>query len=200
MLRNFSDLDSGATPYHLFTGVELTKFDLKVAPGAIIEASYAVVGKGLTLSGSAPSGATYPAANTNSPMDAFGGTLEIDDVANALITEITLTLENGIEPRFVVGSAETIRPSIGRSNLTGQVTAYFEDSDMVNRFLDETETKLEFTLGDGTNEYKVELPRIKFTGGQPDVKGTGPITLAMPFQALYDPTVESQIVITRIPA
>ena len=102
--------------------------------------------------------------------------------------------------RFVVGSKTSIKPSIARSNLTGQITAYFEDSRLLDKFINETTSSLVFTMPDGDgNSYEITIPRLKYTGGQPDVAGEGPITLSMPFQALLDPTQGTQILIERIP-
>ena len=198
MLRNFGDIETADKPYHMFTGVELAKLDLKVTPGAIVELGFGLVGKGMSTATAAPAGATYPAADTHSPMDSFSGAVLVDAVENGVVTELTTTLENGIEARFVVGSAETIRPSIGRSNMSGQLSVYFEDSDMIDRFLDETETAISYVLGDGTQGYRITYPRVKFTGGQPDVKGAGPITLTMPFQALYSTSAGTQIIVKRL--
>ena len=65
-----------------------------------------------------------------------------------------------------------------------------------DKFINETESSIEFTLVDvAGNEIKVSLPRVKYNGGQPDTNGDGPITIALPFQALYDETEESQVVI-----
>jgi hypothetical protein len=99
-----------------------------------------------------------------------------------------------------VGSKNSIKPSLSRSNLTGQVTAYFENSTLVEKFLNETESSINFTMPDGAgNAQKYIIPRIKYTGGQPDVSGEGPITLTMPFQALLDGTTETNILIERTP-
>jgi hypothetical protein len=200
VLRDFSDITTGR--YHLFDGQEVNKLALKVAPNAIVIADFGFVGQSLAIGDSAPASATFPAPTTTSPMDSFTGAVRVGGVAIAIITEISLTLENGIQPRFVVGSAETIRPSIGRSNLTGQLGLYFEDSALVNNFINEDVVVPEFVLTDGAagNSYVFNLPRIKFTGGQPDVKGQGPVMLTMPFQAIYDPTVASQLRIARVAA
>ena len=164
VLRDFSDIVTGR--YHLFAGVEVTKVDLKVTPGAIVELGFGVVGQSMIAGDTAPAGATYPAADTHAPMDAFSGAVLVDEVPNGVATELAITLENGILPRFVVGSAETIEPSIGRSNLTGQATFYFENATMINQFLNEDEVPIKFTLGDGSagNTYEILLPRVKFTG------------------------------------
>jgi hypothetical protein len=72
---------------------------------------------------------------------------------------------------------------------------------MLNKFINETESSIAFTLTDvDGNSLTFNLPRIKYTGAPPDVKGIGPITLAMPFQALLDTGNASNIVLTRAPA
>jgi hypothetical protein len=138
--------------------------------------------------------------STTSPLDSFTGTLEEGGTTIAVVTEMSMTLQNGIEPRFVVGSKDSIIPSDGRSNLTGQITAYFEDSTLVNKFLNETESSLVFSLPDTAgNIQRYRIPRIKYTGAPPDVTGEGPITLAMPFQALLDASEGTNMLIERTP-
>lgn len=197
ILRDFSDITSGR--YHMFSGQEANKMALKVAPNAIVTSDFSFIGQGLAISDSAPAGATFPSATTSESMDSFSGAIRIGGTTIAVITEISMTLENGIQPRFVVGSASTIRPSIGRSNLTGQFGLYFEDASLVQSFINEDVLVPEFTLGDGVggNHYLFNLPRIKLTGGQPDVKGQGPVTLTMPWQAIFDATAATQLKIAR---
>lgn len=199
LMRHFSDLAGPAMPYHIFRGQEVTKFSLSVAVNAIVKGTFSFVGKSMEVASAAPAGSVLSAASTTGVMDSFSGAINEDGAPIAVVTEISLNLENGIEPRFVLGSAETIRPSIGRSNISGQITAYFEDSSLLDKFINESVTSLEFELFDGTSKYTFLLPQIKFTGGQPDTQGQGPMTLSMPFQALYDATEASNIVVTRDP-
>ena len=200
VLRHFGDLDAG-NAYHLFKGVEFTKLSMSVAPNAIVGVTLSTIGQDLVLSASAPSGATYPATTTTSPMDSFTGTINENGSPIAVVTELEINLENGHEARFIVGDAQTLRPSIGRSNVTGTVTAYFENTTLLEKFINETESSLDFTLVDlDGNQYKFNMPRIKYTGGQPDVGGEGPVTLAMPFQALLDTTTGTNIIIERTAA
>lgn len=99
-------------------------------------------------------------------------------------------------------SKESIKPSIGRCKVTGQISAYFEDSYLLDKFINEASSSLVFTLTDGEagNAMKFTIPKIKYTGGQPDVGDEGPITLSMPFQALLDPGTDATLKIERIPA
>lgn len=201
-VRQFADIQAVDKPYYIYTGVEINSMQLTIAANSMITGTFSVVGQAqVTAQDLSTLGTpTFPPASTTSPLDSFTGTLNEGGTPVAVVTEISMTLQNGIEPRFVVGSKNSIYPSVGRSNLTGQVTAYFEDSSLVDKFLDETESSIEFTLPDGVgNEQKFRLPRIKYTGGQPDVSGEGPITLAMPFQALLDASSGTNLLIERTP-
>lgn len=203
MIRHFADILAADNPYYIYRGVELNGMTLTIAANAMVTGTFSVFGQSqetaqnLTALGTP----TFPPASTTSALDSFTGTLTEGGTAIAVITEITLNLQNGIAPRFVVGSKNSITPSVGRSNLTGQITAYFEDSRLVNKFLNETDSSIIFQMPDGAgNMQEYEIPRIKYTGGQPDVTGEGPITLTMPYQALLEAGEETNLIIRRTPA
>lgn len=205
IVRLFADLE-GTAPndkkYQTYVGMEFNTLALQVNTEAITQATFGMVGKAMTLSSTGPVGATYGLPDVTSAMDSFTGTITEDGVQIGVITEIQLSIENGIEPRFVVGSKQSIRPSSGRCNVTGQITAYFEDSYLLEKFINEQTSNIEFTLTDGEagNSYKFVIPRIKYTGGQTDVSGPGAVSIPMPFQATYDATSDTTLSIERIPA
>lgn len=197
-LRYFKDLPAGQKPYFVYTGLEANTMALTIAADANVTVTFGFIGKDQTVSETEPSGSTYNPTTTTEVMDSFTGVVKEGGTNIAIVTEITLNVENGIEPRFVVGSKTTIRPSIKRFVVTGQITAYFESTALLEKFLDETDSDLEFNLPDDAgNNYKFFLPKIVYTGGQPDVGGDGPITLAMPFTANYDATDGTNILIER---
>ena len=167
---------------------------------AIGQATFGTVGKRLALPPAAPAGAAFADPTTPAPRDSFTGELVEGGKTISVATEIQLAIENGISPKYVVGSKETIRPSIGRYKVTGQVSAYFEDSYLLEKFINEASSSLVFTLTDGEagNSMKFTIPKIKYTGGQPDVGDEGPITLSMPFQALLDSAAGGALKIERI--
>ncbi len=200
-VRNFTDIDD--KPYYIYRGVEFNSVQLTISANSIITGTLSTIGQShetavdLTDLGTP----TYNDVSETEPLDSFTGTINEGGSTIAVVTEISLTLQNGIEPRFVVGSKDSIYPSVGDSNLTGQITAYFEDSTLVDKFLDEEDSSLTFRLPDSDgNMQRYRIPRIKYTGGQPDVSGTGPIILTMPFQALLDPDEDTNILIERVTA
>lgn len=197
--RKFADL---ATPeFHTYTGCEVNSLSLSVAPNSMVTTTFGIIGKNLSLGTSAISGSTFGSDVGNSPFDSFTGSITEGGSSIATVTSIEMTLENGIEPLFSVGSQTTNRPSIGRSRLTGTLTTYFESKTLYEKFLNETGSSIVLTLTDPDgNDYAIELPNVKYNSGQPDVAGEGAVTIAMEFVALYDTTDSSQIVVTRTAA
>ena len=196
--RYFADIPD--KPYALYTGVEFDELSLTLANNSIAKGSLKVLGQDEALNTDPVSGATYLPPSMNSALDAFTGVMKIGGTTVAIVSELQLSIANGLAARFVVGSKTTIRPSIARSNVSGTATLYFVDTTMKQKFLNETDDALEFTMPDGAgNSLKVRLPRVKYQAAPSDVKGDGPILSAMPFQALLDSVTGSNIFIERTP-
>jgi len=197
--RNFADISD--FPYQRFTGCEIDKLSLSLANNAIVKGQFSILGQNMTTAAAIMTGATYPVPTTTPVFDSFTGTITEGGSSIAVVTELQLSIDGGLQGRYVVGSKLSRRPTPGFFNVTGTLTAYFEDSVMLNKFINGTESAIAFTLLDAPgNSLAVNIPRVVYTGAPPDVKGIGPVTLAMPFQALLDATTEnSNIVITRTP-
>jgi len=200
MLRHFTDQASGDKPYHLFSGIELNTLNLNIPVTGLVTGSFGTLGKGLTLLGdlSTLGTPTFTDPTTTAPFDGFTGSITEGGTATSVVTAIDLTLANGLAPIYHIGSDETSLPSIGRCTLNGSITAVFQNAALFDKFVNETESALVVTLEDPAgNTYEINLPRIKYNGGQPDVSGEGSIVLTLPIQALYKVSDLSNIVITR---
>ena len=195
----FEHYFSDAGQYERFAGCHVNSMSLSVAPDSIVTATLGIVGMTFTDDTSAIAGATYNATSSTIPFDGNTGIglIEEGGGATALVTAIELTIENGVEPRFVVGSANSLAPKIGQCKVSGTISVYFEDRTILDKFVDETASTLQFTLSDGTNTLDFLLPNIKYMEGAPNISGEDDIVLSMPFTALYDATEASTITITR---
>lgn len=183
------------------TGCQFNTMSLSVAPNSMVTGSFGIIGSGFSTSGSALGSATYSAESTTAPFDSFSGSITEGGSAIAIITALELNIDNGMEALYVVGSADTLLPSIGKSSVTGSVTAYFENTALLDKFVAETTSAIQFTLTDALgNDYIVLLPKVKYNSGNPEVSGPGAITVTLDFVALYNSSDASQIKITRVPA
>ena len=195
--RTFQDI----TQFIRYKGCEVNGFSLKLSPNKMAALSFSIIGQDQDApAGTAIAGSSYSSLTTVEPFDSFNAVITEGGSAIAIITEAEIKLVNGIEPQFVIGSALTVRPAIGRSNVSGSITAFFEDATLLNKFRNETESALDITLTDPAgNTFQIQLGNITYTSGQPDVSGEGSVSLSMSFQAIYDSSDASNIVITRNP-
>jgi hypothetical protein len=193
--RAFADI----AQYGVFKGCMMNSLSLSIQPNAIVTGSFGVLGKSAAYS-AVELDATPTDASTNSPFDSFSGVIKEGGAIIGVVTGLDLSLDNGGSPQYVIGSPDTPRITNGRSTLTGTLNAFFEDTTMIDKFINETESSIELTLGDGvSSSYTILLPRIKYSGADNSVSGEDPIVLDMPFQAIYDATEATNIKITRIP-
>lgn len=194
--RNFADISQ----YIRYTGCEVNTFSLSVAPNAAVTGSIGFVGADQDATNTLVAGATYGSTSGECPFDSFTGEIKEGGSTLGIVTQVELSIENGIEPQFAIGSAASIDSTIAKATVTGTVTAYFQDVALLNKFINETDSSIEFTLIDQSgNTILFLLPNITYTGGQPDVGGAGAVTIAMPFVAKYDGTTQSNLVVRRTP-
>jgi hypothetical protein len=183
------------------TGCNFNTMSLSVAPNSMVTGSFGVIGKGFSVASVAVTGATYNTESLTAPFDSFSGSITEGGSSIAVVTSLELSIENGMEALYVIGSSDTLQPSIGKSMVNGSITAYFEDSTLIDKFINETSSSLSFTLTDAAgNDYLFELPNVKYNSGSPEVGGAGAVTVSLDFVALYDSGDASQIVITRTAA
>lgn len=193
--RFFSDI----TQYQVFTGVRFSSVAISIQPNQISTITFSTNGKDMSTTNLVS--ATQNTANTNTPFSGHEATT-IEEGGSAItgVTGIEINLDNGVESAFELGTDTTGEHIIGRSNVTGTLNAYFADQSLLDKFVAETESSVDVTLTDlDGNTLRIFIPRIKYTGGQPDVSGEGAIIIPLPFQALYDVTTDTNLLIERNP-
>lgn len=194
-------IDVATDEYHRFTGCDVNTLNINVAPNQMVTMSFGIIGEDVTTNTSQVAGSIYSADVGNQPFDSFTGTITEGAASIAVVTSMDLTLDNGMNPQFVIGSSTTICPTEGKSRLTGSIEVLYESKTLYDKFINETSSELVLTLTDPAgNSYQIDIPNIKYTSGNPDVSGDGPITVSLEFTALYSSSDASQIVLTRTDA
>lgn len=184
--------------FHALRGVVLNSFALEVPLEGAIKATFGAMFREMVASGTSID-ATMTAAPSNPAFDSFTGTISEGGSAIGIVSGLKLNLDNGMSKQQVVFSPLVQSFVDGKSNVTGELTAYFEDGSLVAKFLGETASSLSFTLTDsGGGTHTFLIPRIVYTGGGGvPVTGDGPLTLTLPFQAVRDGTTGTNLRVTR---
>ena len=186
----------------LFTGLSVSTMGISLAPNQMVTTTFGMVGKDMTISGTAEvQDAAFPTGNE--PFDAYSGDISIGDVGNAttsaIVTSVDFTLNNSYAPTFVIGDDSAPSLEYGRAEVEGTITAYFENQNLIERFLNETESALTVSVDapTGTNPYTFTFPRIKINSADVGVDGPTSRMISMSFVALYDTTEGTNLKITR---
>jgi len=186
----------------LFTGMTVSTLGISMAPNQMVATTFGMVGKDMTISQTEK---TLNASGTYAPFDAYSGSIGIGAIGTgtpssvAVVTGIDFTLENSYAPTFVIGSDSAPSLEYGRAEVSGTISAYFEDAALINRFLNETETGVQVIVNDptGSNPYTFKFPRCKINSADVGVDGPTSRIVSMEFVGLYDTGETSNMEITR---
>jgi len=192
--RRFTDV----AKYQQFVGVAVNQMSFSIQPDQMVSGSIDLIGMGGGEISDTSLGSPVAAAS-NSPLVSFDGAIYADGEKRAVVTGLDFTINNNRSVVPVVGSI--ISPDVfeGQAVITGTVTAFFADVTEYNLFRNETDSQMGIKLNDinGTDFLSFMFPRLKFSAATMDPPQNGPVTLSMPFSALYDSVTGTSITIQR---
>ena len=191
--------------YQVYTGVTVNTLGITASAGdnAPIAATFGLMGRDMAALATSSIADTLVPASGNEPFDHYAGDgLRISDTGGTLsdfcVSSFELNIDRGYEARYCIGDNTSKSPIAGMASISGSLTAYFENANLINRFINETNTALELQVGRGSDIMTFLLPKVKFTSANnPLSSNTGPKLVEIEFTAQYDTVEESSLTITR---
>lgn len=180
----FSDISKS----ELFTGCKVMSAAVSLPATGIATTDFSFMGKDVTTA-TAAYFASPTALTSTGVLAAVNGIVRYGNGSVANITGLNFTIDGGMSATPVVGS--NTYPDIfeGRVGVSGQFTAYFEDTTYRDAFLNETEVSISvaLTTGNSNNSDFVcfTFPRCKLGGTSKSDGGQGGIIQTVPFTALF---------------
>jgi hypothetical protein len=184
--------------YRLFTGLIVSKADITVPVNGDVTVKYTVMGKDMVVNSTTTdttAGITIPAVKK--PMKHNGGSVTEGGGAIANITSIQISIDSGLVGNPTLGSTTMRDFTAGPRKVTGSFTALFETNALVNKFVAGTQTSFGFTVSDGTNTYNFLCSNVSYTAATLSVTPAATIPVQVTFEADYDGTALSSVVITK---
>jgi len=197
---SMEDAANDISEFRLFTGMSVSTLNVSIAPNQMVTATFDMVGKNMTQNATTGStGGAPTASSTNAPFDSYSGAIEDGGSALSIVTSIDFSLTNSFAPTFVIGSDSAQQLEFGRAVVEGTMTVYYENENLINKFLNETESAIEVSVDDptGTNSYTFLFPRVKYNGASVPVQNPQSRLVTLPFVALYDTTEGTNLKLTR---
>ena len=206
-LREFSDLENDGDgvkrPFLLYKGCEVASWSITATANALAQSTFTIFGLDMEdPAPAAPAGTSYFDPIRTEAFDTFSGSLEIDGAAKCIVTDYNLNINNGHAARYTVGCSSSLDAMVGQSIAGGSITAYFDNMDLYNKFIQESAMSLKLTLADSRgNQLIIFLPNLRIISGtQPDVSGDGSITIPINFSAHEEATLGTHVTVQTVPA
>jgi Phage tail tube protein len=187
---------SDINQYFLYTGCVIDKLALTVAPAGLVTYKADFIGAGSTVGTSTNATVTNPAPQ-NPPMTAVTATIKEGNTAVATITGGSFSFDRKHTVNYALGNAQPVSLSTSFFDVTGTLDIFLEDEVLYNKFVNSSNSSIDWTFTDGTNTYEMILPQVVYTTFAKDVKGTGPIMCKCNFTAVRSPVSNTNFQVTR---
>ena len=198
-------LDHSPVTYEVFTGMTIDTFSISADAASIVTTAFGFLGKDSTMSTTRTSGATDVAAPTNDVLNSSSNVASIREGGSEIsgsnfVLNLSVNVANNLRRNNAVGSIGAVEMGAGESTITGELTTYFDDSTLVDKVINNTETSLDFRFKDDDDQVMIiDMPRVKYSSGAPDVTGKNTdVTANLSYQALRDTTLGYQIQMQRM--
>lgn len=192
------------TEFVAFTGMKVGQMNLTISPGSIINGSFSLMGKQALASGATVGTGAANAASTNPVMNAVDNVRSIREGGAAAtfdITSLQLTVNNSLRDQAAVGSLANVGIGEGTIQVNGTMECYFADRTEYEKYLNNTVSSLSFLcIDDLGNGYMIDLPKLKYSGGNPQAGGKDQdVLVSLQFTAYRHATEGNTITITKFP-
>lgn len=180
---------SGVSFVEKFNGCRVDSMQINCPAEGYVTAAFNILGASYSTD-TAPLDATLT-DNGHDGFTAFEASIQEGGGAIAIVKSVQFNLANNLDPnQFVIGGGG-IRAALpeGFADISGNLTAIFEDATLLNKAINGTASSLLLTLSRGTgdgsagNEFvSIEVPDLEYTlQSAPDDVAQG-LTLSLSFQ------------------
>jgi hypothetical protein len=184
-----------------FTGMRVDTWSLSIDAEAIISGGFTFLGEGAAAGASLAGSVTN--ASANQLMNASNNVGTLTEGGAALTTPlrtVTVQINNNLRGLPAVANSQNIGVNYGRAEVTGTITAYFQDLTLYNKFINQTGTSLVVPVTDpGGNTIVVSILNMKMSEGNPAAGGINQdIVLPLTFNGLRDSTTSAVLQIDSL--
>lgn len=187
-----------------YTGMHIGQMNLSYAAGQIITGSFGYLGFTHTADTTPLDGAGPVAATSASVMNATSNVGRVAEAGTIVagpnyIRDLSLSVNNNLRERTAIGTLGLIGVGSGQALITGNITTYFGDLTLYNKYLAGTQTSLNVRTEINNQAVIITLPKVEFSGGGAPAQGINQdVTVNLPFQAILDTVTNCQMQLDRI--
>ena len=192
--QQYSDI----TAYEMFNGCKLNKFSFTYGGDKELTANIDIIGAQRTV-GATPLASPLTDISLLKFSD-FQGTIEEGGSQLAIVTEATLNVDFGLDgTSYAIGGGgyRTELPE-GYLQVSGTIKAFFEDTVLLNKAINNTKTSLNFKFANGTHSLGFNMEEVMIQQTSPGIENEKGIMINLPFKAFYDSCASGSIIVATL--
>lgn len=173
----------------VYTGLKVNTASISLPATGLVTCDFGFMGKDLAQTGTTQYFTSPTAQGTSGVFASVSGVLVVNGAPIGLLTGLNININRNMSNATVVGSNSVVEMFEGRIAVDGDFSAYFENGNFRDIFVNETEVSLIAVLSTGSGAaadfMSIVLPRIKVGSNTRD-DGEQGITAQHSFTALLN--------------
>lgn len=194
-------LDMAVPSYFVFPGVTVAGFTLAMQAQQKITGTFSLMGIGHS-SGTVALG-TVETASSEAIMSASSNVGRLAEAGAIIgtpnfIRDLSFNSQNNLREKTAVASMNPVGLGGGRHDMMGNMTAYFGDLSLYTKYINSSDTNVNFRLGSGNRYLIGTIPLMEYKGGRVIAdRGNSDVVSALSFGAKRDPVTATQFSLCR---
>lgn len=195
--HQFTEL--GTSKYFQYTGCKVSGMSLSAGDDGELIATLDVVGAKETIASSSfdasPTTISLARLKNNQLTLTEGGST----LSNAKLVDININFNCDTSQYVIGGGGELGSIPDGVMAVSGNLNTLFEDTTLLEKATDSTESALVLTFANGASSILViNFPELKYSLNSPGIDGPQGLAVALPFNAYYDDATEATSVVATV--
>lgn len=195
--------DSTTPIYFNFMGACVDSMKLNFETGAPLGGSFGFKALEAEAVETQFTAATFVDAPTTDVLNSVSNVVEIKEngvVSTSEFKSLSMDIGNGIRAQDAIGTLGHVGMVLGQVAVAGNISIYFENKTMLQRYIDNTSFSISFKVEDAAgNSYTFFIPIAKFQSGAVISGGLDTdIMFDGTWTAIYDSVEDTMLKITRV--
>lgn len=184
--------------YEMYNGCKVNKFSFTYGGDNELTANIDIIGAKRTI---APASFASPLTDISLlKFSNFQGTIEEGGSQLAIVTEASLNVDFGLDGNtYAIGGGgyRTELPE-GYLQVSGNIKAFFEDTVLLNKAINNTKTSLKFKFTNGNHSLGLYMEEAMLQQTSPGIESEKGIMINLPFKAFYSSGIGGSVLVATL--
>lgn len=171
--------------YEMFNGCKVNGCSFTYGGDSELTANFSIIGAKRTIGDT-----TFASTLADIPLlkfSNFQGSIEMEGLPLGIVTSASLNADFGLDGNtYAIGGGgyRTGLPE-GTLQVSGSIKAFFEDTELLNKAINNTPSSLNFKFASGGNSLGFFIEEVAFQQTSPGIESEKGIYINLPFKAYY---------------